>query len=514
MYAHRARTVAGLKNADVDRFVLDALFSTVTNVNFDRKRMVAYLRQAEKIRNEAKALYEKACQQKGIKPESFANTPAAFALAASEDAMLAQCEQVGVLARKAIHGDDIVGLQEMITYGIKGAAAYAEHALIAGLEEEAIYAGIHKTLNKLTDAKPQVGDLLATALAVGELNLTVMATLDKIHTTRFSHPEPTKVSCTPVEGKCILVSGHDLSDLEAVLKATEGKGINVYTHGEMLPAHSYPKLKQYKHLVGHFGGPWQLQRMEFADFPGAILMTSNCIVEPKKSYASRIFTRRSVGWPGVTHIEGNDFSALVASAQKAPGFTKEDVEDFPKVPSLTVGFGRNAVMGVADKVVDAVKSGAIKRFYVIGGCDGVEGERSYFRDLAKSTSKDSVILTLGCGKYRFNSLPLGDIGGIPRVLDVGQCNDAYSAIQIAVALANAFKTDVNSLPLSFAVSWFEQKAVAVLLTLLHLGIKNIRLGPRLPAFCTPNMLNILVEKFNIAPIGKVDEDLAKMAQNK
>ena len=462
--------------------------------------------------------------------------------------------QVGVLNRKAERGDDVASIQEMVLYGVKGCCAYAEHAHMLGKEKDEVYGAIHSILDELTNPKPTVDSLLALAMKTGATNLSVMQMLDEGHTQRFGRslrwmgfecdqsfvhqssgdPAPNKVSCTPVVGKCLLVSGHDLADLEEILKQTEGTGVNVYTHGEMLPAHGYPGLRKYKHLVGHYGGAWQLQRMEFGNFPGAIVMTSNCIIEPRRSYKDRIFTRQMVGWPGVFHLEGNNFKAAIDASLQADGFTEEDAKTRPSF--VTTGFGRNTVMSVAGVVVDLVKSQKISHFYVIGGCDGSEGERNYFRELALSTPNDSVILTLGCGKYRFNRAELGNLPGteLPRVLDMGQCNDAYGAIVVASALAKAFNTTVPNLPLSFAVSWFEQKAVAVLLTLLHLGIKNIRLGPNLPGFVTPNVLNVLVgkirmivhchffahrcfcvsDKFQIKKIGDVQGDLKMMAANK
>jgi len=314
---------------------------------------------------------------------------------------------------------------------------------------------------------------------------------------------PTPVRITPVKGKAILISGHDLKDLEELLKQTEGTGINIYTHGEMLPAHGYPELKKYKHLVGNYGGAWQDQRKEFDAFPGAILMTTNCIQKPKETYHGRIFTSGLVAWPGVVHIgPDRDFSPVIEAALAAPGFERDEEEK-----TILVGFGHNAVLGVADKVIDAVKSGAIRHFFLVGGCDGRHPQRSYYTEFAKKVPNDCVVLTLACGKYRFNTLDFGTIGGLPRLLDIGQCNDAYSAIKIAVALSEAFGCGVNDLPLSMILSWYEQKAVAILLTLLHLGIKNIRLGPVLPAFVTPAALSVLVEKFNIAPITTADDDL-------
>jgi hydroxylamine reductase len=305
----------------------------------------------------------------------------------------------------------------------------------------------------------------------------------------------------PVQGKCILISGHDLKDLEVLLQKTQGMGINIYTHGEMLPAHGYPGLKKYTHLVGNYGGAWQDQKDEFARFPGAILMTTNCMMEPQESYKNRIFTTGNVGWPGIPHVPNGDFSPVIAAALAAPGFTADGPEK-----TILVGFGHNAVLGVADKVIEAVKAGAIKHFFLVGGCDGAKSGRDYYTEFTEAAPKDTVILTLACGKYRFNKLDFGTIGGIPRLLDVGQCNDAYSAIKIAVALSKAFGCGVNDLPLSLVLSWYEQKAVAILLTLLHLGIRNIRIGPALPAFITPNVLKVLVEKFNIMPIAKNPQD--------
>ena len=330
-----------------------------------------------------------------------------------------------------------------------------------------------------------------------------MEMLDQAHTSTYGHPAPSSVRVEPLKGKAILVSGHDLKDLEKLLKQTEGMGINIYTHGEMLPAHGYPKLKAFKHLVGNYGGAWQDQKVEFSQFPGAILMTTNCIQEPQQNYKNRIFSAGHVGWPGVHHITNGDFTPVIEAALAAPGFTDEGSDK-----TILTGFGHNAVLGVADKIVEAVQSGAIKHFFLVGGCDGAKVGRDYYTEFAESVPKDCVILTLACGKYRFNKLDFGEIGGIPRLLDMGQCNDAYSAIQVAVALANAFKCGVNELPLSMILSWYEQKAVAILLTLLFLGIKNIRLGPTLPAFITPTVLGVLVEKFNLMPIDTPEKDLA------
>jgi hydroxylamine reductase len=398
-------------------------------------------------------------------------------------------------------------LQELILYGLKGTAAYADHAKVLGVEDDSVYAFFHEAMNFLTSPlASDVDALVAMAMKVGEVNLKVMGLLDQANTTTYGHPEPTTVRVTPIAGKAILVSGHDLKDLALLLEQTEGKGVNVYTHGEMLPCLAYPELKKYKHLVGNYGGAWQDQAKEFEAFPGSILMTTNCIQKPRDGYAGRIFTTGLVAWPGVSHIgPDKDFAPVIETALAAPGFT-EDAEE----KTITIGFGHNAVMGVAGAVIDAVKAGQIKHFFLIGGCDGAKPGRNYFTDLAQQVPEDCVILTLACGKYRFNKLPFGDIGGIPRLLDIGQCNDAYSAIQIAVALADAFECGVNDLPLSMVLSWYEQKAVCILLTLLHLGIQNIKLGPSLPAFIGPNVLNVLVENFKIAPITTPEQDLAEM----
>jgi hydroxylamine reductase len=329
-----------------------------------------------------------------------------------------------------------------------------------------------------------------------------MEMLDVANTSAYGHPVPTPVRVEPLKGKCILVSGHDLKDLELLLQQTEGKGINVYTHSEMLPAHGYPKLKKYAHLAGNYGGAWQDQKVEFANFPGAILMTTNCIQEPQFEYRNRIFTSGLVAWPGINHIKNHDFTPVIQAALAAPGFAQDGPEK-----TILVGFGHKTVLSVADKVIDAVKAGAVKHFFLIGGCDGARTGRDYYTEFAEQVPQDCMILTLACGKYRFNKLDFGTIGGLPRLLDMGQCNDAYSAIKVAIALANAFNCGVNDLPLSLVLSWYEQKAVCILLTLLHLGIKNIRLGPTLPAFVTPNVLRVLVEKFNLMPITTPEKDL-------
>jgi len=501
MYAHRARQL-GATDREINVFTLEALFSTVTNVDFDPERIQALIYKAAEIRDKAKALYEQAAQKAGKTPENLGGA-ASWTPADDQAGLVEQGAAVGVESRKAKYGDDITGLIELITYGLKGAAAYADHAQILGQEDDGVYAIFHEILDYLAGDSFDVGELLAKALKVGELNLKVMELLDAANTGAYGHPVPTAVRITPVKGKAILVSGHDLKDLEELLKQTEGLGINVYTHCEMLPAHGYPGLKKYKHLVGNYGGAWQNQAKEFDEFPGAILMTTNCIQKPRDTYKARIFTTGLVAWPGVSHVTNKDFSPVIQAALEAPGFQEDEEEK-----TIMVGFGRNAVLSVADRVIDAVKSGAIRHFFLVGGCDGAKPGRSYYTEFVEKTPRDTVVLTLACGKYRFNKMDLGDIGGIPRLLDIGQCNDAYSAIQIAVALANAFGVGVNDLPLSLILSWYEQKAVAILLTLLYLGIKNIRLGPSLPAFVTPAALQVLVDNYGIKPISTPDEDLA------
>ena len=499
MYGHRARQ-AGAADAEVDLFLVEALFTTVTNVNFDADNLVGWLKRAGIMLGRAKELYEGATSS----PEKLSG-PASWIPASDKAGLLAQAAEVAVNTRIDARGEDLAGLEELCIYGIKGTAAYADHAQVLGQKDDGVFAFFHESMSFLA-GEPGIDELVGMALKVGEVNLKVMGMLDAGNTGTYGHPEPTAVRTEPIAGKAILVSGHDLKDLKVLLEQTEGTGVNVYTHGEMLPAHAYPELKKHGHLVGNYGGAWQDQRKEFEAFPGAILMTTNCIQRPKENYQGRIYTTGLVAWPGVSHIEEKegkkDFSTLIEAAKSAEGFASNGEDK-----TIMVGFGRNAVMSVADKVIDAVKGGAIKHFFLIGGCDGAKSGRNYYTELAQAVPDDCVVLTLACGKYRFNKLEFGDIGGIPRLLDIGQCNDAYSAVQIAVALANAFDTDVNSLPLSMILSWYEQKAVCILLSLLHLGIQNMRLGPSLPAFVSPAVLNVLVEKFKLAPITTAEEDL-------
>lgn len=504
-YAHRAAQL-GSRDHDLDLFVCKALFTTVTNVNFDAQNVADCARQAVIMRDRAKSLYENACRSAGKTPEAPTG-PAQFQPGENPEQMLKQAEGIRIDKRLENLGPDVTGLQELILYGLKGMAAYADHAQILGVEDNDVYAYFHETLDFLAGNPQDVDELVGKTLRTGEVNLRVMELLDQANTGTYGHPEPTQVRITPVKGKSILVSGHDLHDLEQLLKQTEGKGVNVYTHSEMLPCLAYPELKKYPHLAGNYGGAWQDQRREFDEFPGAILMTTNCIQKPKTSYSDRLFTTGLVAWPDVRHIAedasgSKDFSPVIDAALAAPGFA-EDAEE----KTITIGFARNAVLGVADTVVNAVKSGDIRHFFLIGGCDGAKPGRNYYTEFAQEVPDDCVILTLACGKYRFNKLEFGDIGGIPRLLDCGQCNDAYSAIQIALALADAFDCEVNDLPLSMILSWFEQKAVCILLTLLHLGIKDMRLGPTLPAFVGPNVLQVLVDNFGLKPVGSAQDDL-------
>ena len=499
-YAHRARQL-GATCRDADVFVVEALFTTVTNVNFHPARLEVLLRRAAAVRDQAKRLLEEAAGKAGT-PGGTVAGPAEWQPAADLAGLIKQGEEVGIEGMLDAAGPDITGLKQLLTYGLKGMAAYADHALVLGREDEAVFAFFHEALDFLTRDGLTVEALFAMNLRCGEVNLKVMELLDAANTGAYGHPVPTPVRITPVAGKAILVSGHDLKDLEELLKQTEGTGIHIYTHGEMLPAHGYPGLKKYPHLVGNYGGAWQDQRKEFDDFPGAILMTTNCIQKPKDTYIGRIFTSGLVAWPHVAHIRNRDFTPVIEAAKAAPGFASTAPEK-----TILVGFGHHAVLGVAPTVIEAVKAGAIRRFFLIGGCDGAKTGRDYYTRFAEAVPKDCVILTLACGKYRFNKLDFGTLGGLPRLLDVGQCNDAYSAIKIASALAGAFNCGVNDLPLSLVLSWYEQKAVCILLTLLFLGIRNIRLGPTLPAFVTPAVLNVLVEKFNIKPITTVEADL-------
>ena len=499
-FAHRAAAL-GARDPAVDLFTVQALFSTITNVNFDPERLAGLLRRAAAVRDTARAVYEKACAAKNVAPEALSG-PATWRPADDLDGLVAQGREVGWEKLAAAHGPDITGSMALLTFGLKGVAAYADHAHVLGQDDQSVYDGIYRALDYLATPGPALDRLLALVDECGKINLRVMELLDAANCGAYGPRVPTAVRITPVKGKAILVSGHDLKDLDDLLRQTAGKGINVYTHGEMLPTHGYSKLKAYPHLVGNYGGAWQDQRKEFAAFPGAIVMTTNCIQRPADSYKARIFTTGLVAWPGVTHIADHNFAPAIAAALQAPGFAADEPEK-----TILVGFGHEVVLGVAGKVIAAVKEGAIKHFFLIGGCDGAKSGRNYFTEFAQAVPKDCLILTLACGKYRFNKLDFGTVAGLPRLPDCGQCNDAYSAIKVAGALAGAFNCTVNELPLSMIVSWYEQKAVCILLTLLHLGIRNIRLGPTLPAFVTPAMLKVLVDKFAIKPITTVEADM-------
>jgi hydroxylamine reductase len=486
----------GITDREVNHFTVKALFSTLTNVNFDPDRSVERINLCVKLRD---GLSKKVSAAGG--KTAFADGPATFKPEANLDGLTAHGRKVGLKSDPSVD-PNILSLQHTTLYGMMGVAAYADHALILGKEDDAVYAFLHEGLASTLRKDLSLDDWVKLALKCGEINLRAMELLDAGNTETYGHPVPTPVPLGAKKGKAILVSGHDLKDLEDLLKQTAGKGITIYTHGEMLPTHGYPGLKKYPHFYGHYGTAWQNQAREFENFPGAILMTTNCLQKPKDSYMKNIFTSGTVGWPGVPHISNGNFAPVIERALALPGFQADG-----DGKSVLVGFARNTVMGVAGKVIDAVKSKAIRHFFLVGGCDGAKPGRNYYTEFVEKAPKDTVILTLACGKFRFFDKQLGDIGGIPRLLDVGQCNDAYSAVQIAVALSKAFNIGVNELPLSLILSWYEQKACAILLTLLYLGIKNIRLGPSLPAFVTPAVLDTLVKTFDIKPITTPEADL-------
>ncbi|MCE5244520.1 MAG: hydroxylamine reductase [Desulfobacteraceae bacterium] len=486
----------GVVDREVNAFTAEALFSTLTNVNFDPARFHSFIARAVSLREALKAKVKSA----GGKTES-AEEAASFVPASTPEGLVAQGEKVG-LKSDAGADPDVQSLEHTLLFGIKGIAAYTDHARILGHEDDAVYAFLHEALAATLNKSLGLDDFLGLVLKCGGINLRAMELLDAANTGTYGHPVPTPVPLGHRKGHAILVSGHDLKDLETLLRQTEGKDIGVYTHGEMLPTHGYPGLKKYPHFYGHYGTAWQNQQSEFSRFPGAILMTTNCIQRPQAAYTGNIFTSGMVGWPNVPHIADRDFTPVIRKALELPGF-QEDLNG----KTVTVGFGRNTVMSVADKVIEAVKNKDIRHFFLVAGCDGAKPGRNYYTEFVEKVPRDCVVLTLACGKFRFFDKDLGSILGLPRLMDVGQCNDAYSAIQIAIALSKAFGVSVNELPLSLVLSWYEQKAVAILLTLLHLGIRNIRLGPSLPAFTSPNVLNVLVKNFDIKPITTPDEDL-------
>ncbi|OQB73678.1 MAG: Hydroxylamine reductase [candidate division TA06 bacterium ADurb.Bin131] len=493
----------GIVFSDVDRFISEALFITITNVDFDPGRLGMFIEGAhnnlEKLKKEFKNVYPDYDISKLPQPAHWKKSDIKIRARA------------GILENQKTN-QDIRSLKETLLYGMKGMAAYADHAWILGHKDEEVNSFFYKGLSAIADEDISSEDLVGMVLECGKVNLKCMEMLDRAHTNRFGNPVPTKVFLGTKKGPAIVVSGHDLFDLEQLLEQTEDTGINIYTHGEMLPAHGYPELKKYRHLVGHYGTAWQNQQREFDSFPGPILMTTNCIQKPRPSYIERIFTTGLVGWPGVKHIAGTnsskDFTPIIEAAKKVGGFP----EDKPG-KEITVGFAHNAVLSIADRIVDAVKKGHIKRIFLVGGCDGAKPGRNYYTQFAQTIPDDCLILTLACGKFRFNNLDFGEINSIPRLIDCGQCNDAYSAIIIAKALADAFGCSVNELPLSLILSWYEQKAVCILLTLFSLGIKNIRLGPTLPAFLSENVLKILIENFNVKPITTVEADLKEILGN-
>ena len=474
------------KTDATDRIIIEGLFTTITNVNFNDetlKEMIAH-----------------------VHTEKSRIVPGCSACASP-------CGNTSDYDMKQIWDadEDIRSLKSLILFGIRGMAAYAYHALMLGLSDETVNNFFYKALSIL-GYDYEMNELLPIVLEVGEVNLRCMELLDKANTTTYGTPVPTKVSLTIEKGPFIVVSGHDLKDLELLLQQTEGKGIQVYTHGEMLPAHAYPKLKKYKHLKGNFGTAWQNQQKEFADIPGAVLFTTNCLMPPKPSYKDRVFTTEVVSFPDVIHIgEDKDFSPVIKKALELGGYDSDrKMTGINGGNTVMTGFAHKSVLDNAGAIVDAVKAGDIKHFFLVGGCDGARPGRNYFTEFVKQTPSDSIILTLACGKYRFNDLDLGKIGDFPRIMDMGQCNDAYSAIKVAVALSEAFGCSVNELPLSMVLSWYEQKAVCILLTLLYLGIKNIKLGPTLPAFISKNVLAFLVENYNIAPTTTVEQDLSEL----
>jgi len=484
-----------ITDEETDIFTCKALFSTLTNVNFDPNRFVNLIKKTVELRD---SLRKKAENAGGTIKSAG---PVSFVPKNTVTELVEQGRLVGIKSDPSLD-PDMLSLQQLLIYGIKGVAAYADHAYILGQKDLKVFSFIYEALAATLDKSLTANDLVGLVLKCGEINFRAMELLDAGNTGTYGHPVPTKVPLGAKKGKAILVSGHDLKDLEAVLKQSEGKGIYVYTHGEMLPTHGYPELKKYSHFYGHYGTAWQNQQKEFKVFPGAILMTTNCIQKPLENYAGNIFTTGLVGWLGVAHIADKDFTPVIEKALEMPGF-QEDTDG----KSVMVGFARNAILSVADKIVAAVKNKDLRHIFLVGGCDGAKPGRNYYTELVEKAPKDTIILTLGCGKFRFFDKDLGTLGELPRLLDVGQCNDAYSAIKVALALSDVFGVGVNDLPLSIVLSWYEQKAVSILLTLLHLGIKNIHLGPSLPAFITPNILAVLVKNFNIMPITSAEEDL-------
>ena len=497
--ANEGRKV-GIVDKKINRMIIDNLFITITNANFDFKAIEKRVKDTLVAREELK----ERVQANGGNPIGSDFKGCATWTATTSEEMMEKASQVGVLATE---NEDIRSLRELIMYGLKGLAAYMEHAMNLGHDKEEVHAFMAETLVKILDDSLSADELTALALETGKFGVDGMALLDEANTSTYGHPEITKVNIGVRNNPGILISGHDLKDLEMLLEQTEGTGVDVYTHGEMLPGHYYPKFKKYSHFAGNYGNAWWLQNKEFASFNGPILMTTNCITPVQDSYRGRIFTTGAVGYEGCIHITADenghkDFSQIIELAKTLEAPTEIETGE------IVGGFAHNQVLALADQVVDAVKSGAIRRFFVMAGCDGRAKSRDYYREFAEKLPKDTVILTAGCAKYKYNKLPLGDINGIPRVLDAGQCNDSYSLVVIALKLAEVFGTDsVNELPISYNIAWYEQKAVIVLLSLLHLGVKNIHLGPTLPAFLSPNVAKVLVENFGIGGITNVEDDM-------
>ncbi|ADQ14248.1 hybrid cluster protein [Halanaerobium hydrogeniformans] len=506
VYAEKAKEEGIDLSAKTAPFIMEGLFATITNANFDAKRFEDLIVEAFSLRDEVKAEFEKA-YQKNHGEEFDGELPEHAVWTAEEvDEYYTKGEGVGVLETDDV---DLRSLRELATYGLKGIAAYGDHARVLGKHKEEIDRFTQKVLAATTDDSLSVDELVGLVMETGEKAVETMALLDEANTSTYGHPEPTEVNIGVNDNPGILISGHDLKDMEELLEQTEGTGVDVYTHSEMLPANSYPAFKKYDHFVGNYGNSWWKQDKEFEQFNGPILMTTNCITPVKDSYKDRIFTTGMAGYPGVTHIpdreEGGskDFSEIIELAKTCDSPVQLEEGTIPG------GYARNTVMSVADKVIEAVENGDISRFVVMGGCDGRFKSRDYFTDVAKELPEDAVILTAGCAKYRYNKLDLGDIGGIPRVLDAGQCNDSYSLAYIALQLKEALDLDdINELPISYDIAWYEQKAVAVLLALLSLGVKGIRLGPTLPAFVSENVLNVLVDKFDIKPTTDAESDVA------
>ncbi|WP_206812996.1 hydroxylamine reductase [Paradesulfitobacterium ferrireducens] len=499
IYAVQARAL-GIERADVDKFIMESLFATITNVNFDKNIFIGRIKEGLALREQLK---QDILAAGGTLPDNLHDSASWYADNAAD--LERKAATIGILATE---NEDIRSLRELLTYGLKGMAAYAEHAYALGYNDPEIFAFIAKGLAATTDDSLGADDLVGLAMEAGKYGVNVMALLDKANTSTYGNPEITKVNIGVRSNPGILISGHDLKDLEELLQQTQGTGVDVYTHGEMLPAHYYPAFKKYSHFVGNYGNAWWKQEQEFESFNGPILMTTNCLVPPKDSYKDRVYTTGVVGFEGVKHIpdrqegKAKDFSAIIAQAKKCPPPTEIERGE------LVGGFAHEQVLALADTVVNAVKSGAIKHFFVMAGCDGRMKSRSYYGDFAEALPKDTVILTAGCAKYKYNKLNLGDIGGVPRLLDAGQCNDSYSLAVVALKLKEVFGLDdVNKLPISYNISWYEQKAVIVLLALLYLGVKNIHLGPTLPAFLSPNVAKVLVENFGIGGISTVEDDM-------